>query len=207
MAIIARATINWTGFIGAPGYTNLYFGLDGTASWTQAQADAIKLLVDGFASNIATALPPTVTTQIDQTLELIDDVNGDLAGFFTMTPGNPHPGTAAGAYSAASGACISWSTDGIVNARRVRGRTFLVPVGGATLASDGTLDPTKLAALQNAANVLAASDASTVQLVIWSRPVHKELSPELRIDRDGTSWPVKTGLVRDKVAMLRSRRD
>jgi hypothetical protein len=94
-----------------------------------------------------------------------------------------------------------------VNFRRVRGRTFIVPIGGASLAGDGTLDATKQGNIQSAANTLVASAAATVQLVIWSRPFPGDPNNGGSFARDGSSHPVKSALVRDKVAMLRSRRD
>lgn len=199
MAEILRVTINWTGFVGAPGYTNLYFRDFTAGAVDQAMADGAVAKTDVWVNAWLSSLPTTVTIGVDPTVEVIEETNGELQGFFTTVPEAPSIATAIGAYSAASGACVNWYTNGVRNGRRIRGRSFMVPLGGAGLQSDGTIDQTKLTALRTATNTFISATGSG-DLGVWSRPTPGE--------PDGGVWYVVTSAtIPDKVAVLRSRRD
>jgi hypothetical protein len=199
MASLAKVTINWTGFIGAPGYTNLYFRNSTPGLITQAVVDNAVTKVDAFVTAIKTMLPPVVTVGTSSTVDEVNDSNGALVAFWAGTPAAPGAGTMAGAYSAPSGACVAWSTSTVRNGRRIRGRTFVVPLGGAAVGTDGTIDTNELTDLRNAAIALRAATGDA-RLVIWARPT----TPG---GTDGGSAEVTSSTVQDKVAVLTSRRD
>jgi hypothetical protein len=75
----------------------------------------------------------------------------------------------------------------------------VVPVGGESLATNGTLDDTKLALLRTASNTLAG-DTGAAKLGVWSRPTTSGGS-------DGAWNSASAVTVNDKVAILSSRRD
>jgi hypothetical protein len=199
MANLARVTINWTGFIGAPGYTNLYWRNTTPGTITQNVVDEAVSKTDTWLTQMKTVIASTVTVGIDASVEEINDATGALVAFWTGAPAAASAGTSAGAYSAAAGACIAWSTNAVRNNRRIRGRTFIVPVGGASLAVDGTLDALELSTLRSASDALRASGADA-RLVIWGRPT----TPG---GTDGVSAEVIASNVQDKTAVLTSRRD
>jgi hypothetical protein len=200
MTEMARVTINWTGFLGAPGYTNLYFSefttggditqtvvddaVDRTHTWIQAWDDG---------------LPNTVTLTIDPSVEVIEDTTGDLLRFYTATPGTPNVGGSTMPYSAASGACINWYTDGVRNGRRVRGRSFMVPIGSNGMENNGTLNGTALGTWRTATDLLIASFENST-LGVWSRPSAPAAT-------DGIWHKTTSMTIPDKAAVLRSRRD
>jgi hypothetical protein len=199
MADIARVTINWTGFIGAPGYTNLYFRNATPGIIDQAVVDNAVTKVDNWISGFQTRIPTTVTCQTDPTVEVIDDTNGQLQEFMNATVGAPRVGTGTGNYSAAAGAVCNWYTGGIRNGRRIRGRSFLVPLAGSALGPNGTLDDANLTALRtNTTTFTAATGAA--RLVVWGRPS----TPG---GTDGVSAEVISFTIPDKTAVLTSRRD
>lgn len=199
MAQMLKAKLNWTGFTGAPGYTNLYFRDFSEGPVDQAMADGAKTKLTNFMASLGTRLPSTVTLSLDSTMDIVEDTNGQLQGFLTVTPPAPVVGSVAGSYSAASGACITWNTNGVRNGRRIRGRTFIVPLGGTIYDTDGTISTTHLNAFRTAAADLTNS-TGTGDLGVWARPTAPGAT-------DGAWWVATGGSVRDKVAILTSRRD
>jgi hypothetical protein len=102
-------------------------------------------------------------------------------------------------YSAASGACINWYTDGVRNGRRVRGRSFMVPIGSNGMENNGTLNATALGSWRTATDLLIASFENST-LGVWSRPSAPAAT-------DGIWHKTTSMTIPDKAAVLRSRRD
>lgn len=200
MPEILKAKINWTGFIGAPGYTNLYFSEFNETGYTQAHADGVALKASTFANQLRDFLPSAVTVNMDPTVEIIQSDTGNLVGFFSTTPIAGGVGALTGTYSATSGACIAWGTNGVRNSRRVRGRTFVVPLGNSAYESNGTLAAGTISALTSYANALKNNTTAPGDFGIWARPTGPDAT-------DGEWFAVETVSVKDKAAVLRSRRD
>lgn len=199
MPEILHTKLTWSGFPGAPGYTNFYFSDFVTTGYTQAQADnAIKMTHD-FSLNIAALCPTGLSITTEPTVEIIQADTGNLVGFFSTVPGAIATGARTTTYSAASGACISWGTNGIRNSRRVRGRTFAVPLAGSVYHTDGTINDTDLALLRQIGTQMIATNAVS-DFGIWARPTSKGAT-------DGVWFSAQTSSVKDKAAILRSRRD
>lgn len=206
---VLRYKVEWTGFIGAPGYTNLFFNNTGDF-FIQADRDEPVAKIQTWLAAWRSRLPSSVTIGLNSTVETVRASDGALTDFNTVTVAAPAPGTGTGVYSGASGACVNWYTDGIRNARRVRGRTFMVPVAGNFLSGDGTLDNTNLTAVRTANADLITPTAGGTQLYVWARPTPiKDANgvPTGEYNADGTSFPVSMSTISDKVAVLRSRRD
>lgn len=105
-------------------------------------------------------------------------------------------GSFSGAWAAGIGVVTRFETNSIVGGRRLRGRTFFVPVGGTVaFDSDGTLNSTCQGDF-NSLRVTLHNAAATNNAVpiVWSK-AHATT-------RDITGWSV-----RDRSAILRSRRD
>lgn len=141
-------------------------------------------------------VPGGVSIVVPTTGDVIDAATGDLTGVWSA-PGDG--GTVAGtttAFAAAGvGACVTWETEGIVNSRRVRGRTFWVPMPAGYYEADGTIMQTALDELNEFGASLVASG-----LTVWHRPTTSGGS-------DGSSHDATSYRVRDRVAFLSSRRD
>lgn len=199
MAPILKVKIKWSGFAGAPGYTNLFFD-DATGPPTQTTADNAKLKAGNFCSYINSLLPIETSVQVQTDVEVIEETNGEMVNVFNVATHTPVQGTAPSApYSAASGACISWRTAGVRNGRRVRGRTFLVPLANSAYQSDGTLSSSAITSLTtNLNSFLSTSGPATFG--VYCRPTSKEAT-------DGIFHATLGFTVPDRVAVLRSRRD
>lgn len=199
MPEILRVKVNWTGFVGAPGYTNLYFSEFNADGYTQAMADGAVAKAGAFVTSIRAYLPSVVTVGVDSTVDIVQSDTGELVGFFSTTPPASGPGALAQTYSAASGACFSWGTNGVRNGRRIRGRTFIVPLASGNYENNGTIADNVVTLLKGIGNTLIGP-GGTSDFGVWARPTSKGAT-------DGVWYPAETVKVNDKVAILRSRRD
>lgn len=202
MASIWQCGYEWTGFQGAPGFTNLYFAAD-----TEDPAEALDAVEKGFLlfDFLADWGPSTVTVTPQTDVRLLSDITGDLLDIVTVTGLTPKVGAVNARYSAVSGACIIWPTTTIHGTRRMQGRTFLVPLTQAAYQSDGTLDPSAVSTI--AADAEAMRTASGPVFGVWGRPRAASAGPPPVTARDGIWGPATSSRVPDRVAELRSRRD
>lgn len=187
MATILRMRCVWSGTaITGDGLTTFYL--------PQAET-GMSAVVNTFFDSIKAYLAAGSTITIPDTGDLVDDATGELAGSWSDGSTSTVQTTGAGGFAAGVGARVKWSTQGVVNGRRVRGSTFLVPLSAAQYQSDGTLLDATKGVLQTAANTM--NNAFSSGLLIWHRPVN---------GAGGSSHAVTSGEVPDKVSWLRSRR-
>lgn len=191
---ISRVTAVWSGFMGSPGYTNFFFDAFGGGD----QVDLEVARVRSFFDAMQLRLPADVSIQVSPEAAILDEVTGELIGYANAgTTPSPVNGSAAGAYSAPSGGIVSWQTDTVAKGRRLRGRTFVVPLSNGAYEDNGTLSLEAIGDLTDGAESIIG-DGTGPELVIWSRP-------------DGSvagSIGAVTGFrVPDLAAVLRSRRD
>jgi hypothetical protein len=92
------------------------------------------------------------------------------------------------------GSCISWLTGAVHGTHQLRGRTFVVPLNSGSYDTDGSLTSTALNRARTAATALVASG----EFGVWGRPV---------AGANGLWSQALASNVRDKIAVLRSRRD
>lgn len=200
MASIVRVKLKWTGFSGAPGYSNFFYRDDASGAPTQTTADDAVAKVLAFGGAVRSHLPAEVSLQIQNDVEVLEETNGQLVNVLNVTAPPSLPGEMASApYSAASGGVVTWRTGGVLRGRRVRGRTFLVPLASAAYQNDGTIAPAVLTSL-NTNFQSFISDTNSAILGVYCRPSAKGAS-------DGAWFQVTSFSVPDKVAVLRSRRD
>lgn len=199
MSDFFRVVVKWTGFNGGPGFTNLFFQTSGATAVTLPDAQDAVNKVESWTSSISNHLPTSVTVQVDPTVVEMNEQNGMQIGFLATTGPAAHVGGDSTGYSAASGACFNWYTNGVRNGRRVRGRTFIVPLGGGKYDSQGTLSTTTVNSFTTATNTLIAA-SSLSQLTVWSRPSAPGAT-------DGQAHQVTNYTLPDKAAILTSRRD
>lgn len=189
-----RVVVAWSGN-GVIGNAVNVLHFDGS-NQTAPPVAAIKTAYN----NVAARLAPGVTITVPSSGDIIEDTDGSLQGTWSGTGGSVTGGSAGTASAAGVGACVSWYTGGIVQGkrgpRRLRGRTFLVPLSNASYESNGTLESTTLSSLKAFADGLMGAGG----LAVWHRPNKTLVLP-------GNSYAVLSNNVRDKVAILTSRRD
>lgn len=191
---ISRVTARWSGFPGAPGYSNFHF----QASTGTPDVEADAQLVQNFFTAIRTTLPTSVSVEVQQTVEILDDATGQLVSYVTLEePFTPVSGSGTAAYSGPTGAVINWLTNSVIGGRRVRGRTFIVPCNTTSYQTDGTLTPQALTTLNTGAAILSGAGFGS-GFGILTRPA----------GGGAIGFSEVTGhRVPDLAAVLRSRRD
>lgn len=201
MASMYRVRSIWSGFSGAPGYTNMYFGTTDPllAGATQACTD-----VRAFWQACVSVFPDDVQINVEPNVQIVEDSTGLVEDELSTTATAAVNGTSGAAYAAPCGASIEWRTSQFVNGRRVKGRSYLVPLVSTSYETDGTLIAAALTALQAAAAGLIAAPS---QFVVWHRPVEASAGPPPVEASAGSLHLVATAGVSDRVAVLRSRRD
>ena len=199
---IGQMRVTWAGFPGGPGVSTFYFGHSGVGAVTSTDATNAALNLQAFFNAIKATIPTSINVSWDGIAELVYDGDGELAGSLTYTIPGSITGTGAAAYSGASGAAATWLTATIRNGRVLRGRTFIVPMSTVVYDTDGTITSTQLTTLRAAATALVASQAGANPwgFLVWGRPRGVGAS-------DGTAALVTSSAIKDKVAILSSRRD
>lgn len=191
---ITRITAAWSGFRGAPGYSNFYFAGGGADELLLEQSgEAVR----NFFQQFRDFLPSGLRITVRGNAEVIDEANGQITSQVDFTPPAQVLGGTSGNYSAASGAVVNWNTNSYRNGRRVRGRTFLVPLTSSAYDSGGDLIQGAIDDINNGAAYLSSGSAP-LPFVVWARPVNGS---------GGSAEPVVSHTVPDLGAILRSRRD
>lgn len=191
---ISRVTAIWTGFTGAPGYTNFFFRAFGGGDAVDLEVARVR----AFFAPLQVRLPNTVRIAVQQEAAILDEATGDLIDYAQATTApTAVAGSSTDSYSAPAGAAVTWNTNGIARGRRLRGRTFLVPLAGGAYQNDGTLASATITDINTGAAALIGNGTGP-EAVIWSRP---------RDGQGGTIAAISSHRVADQVAILRSRRD
>lgn len=188
--------MTWTGFTGSPGYTNLYFINPEVPTLAIRNTTAGR--VRTWFEAIKTTLPSTVNVAYPSEMEQLETETGTLMASLPIDALANTVGTLVGNFASPTGACVNWTTSLIVNGRKLRGRTFLVPMGSAAFQTDGTLKDSDRTAIVTASNTLCSFQDNLV-LGVWHRPAPGAA--------DGVAAQVASASVKDKAAVLRSRRD
>ena len=205
MANMLKVTARWDGFVGAPGYSNFYFVDSNPSASFDAGAAAAATSVEAFFTAVKHLFPPALNVTVQSDVPVVNDATGEIVDFTSAGTRTAIQGThVAGAYSAASGAVITWRSVGVRNGRRVRGRTFLVPLANTAYESNGSLVAGAITSMGNATGAILNPATGTSSLGIWARPV-KDANGATTAP--GAWFDVANATVPDRVAVLRSRRD
>lgn len=198
MTSLYRIRTALTGFAGGPGVSTMYF-LD---------VETAVASIATFWEAISDAMPTVVTIQPPAAGDIIDDTTGTITGAWTSEGATPITGNGAGLYAAPSGCVVGWETATILDGRRVRGRTFVVPLTPAAYATDGSMNDTTLASFNAAGTSLIVDQAES--FVVWHRPFAGRAATDDRPAKAahaGGHALVTNCVTPDRVAVLRSRRD
>jgi hypothetical protein len=195
MAGLNRVSVVWQGWPGSPGVSQFY--LDNVPA--QSSIDAIR----AFFFSQAGILPAGLTINVPGSGDIVEDVSGQLAGTWSVgtTPATV-TGTGAGVYAGNAGAVVHWLTTTVALKRRLRGRTFLVPLVSSAYDASGSLSTAALGSLQNNAAAMVTTMAGN--MVVWHRPVIQKGTGAIL--RPGSSGDVTAARVPDLAVSLRSRR-
>jgi uncharacterized protein (DUF2342 family) len=188
--------VEWNGTaITGPGISVFHGRTDGVAT-TGAAAQSLANRVRTFWDAVKGLVPGGVTWTFPNEVTELDTSSGVLLGVHAVTsPADVVSGGASSSHSRPSGGRVDWNTSAVVAGRRLRGRTYIVPLTGAQYDSAGSLSTTCIATLESAATTYRSTGVFTEATpVVWSR-THGILA-----DVIGSS-------VTDRASILRSRRD
>lgn len=196
-----RVQTRWDGFNGAPGFTVMHFrDFDTDTAPTIAQATAALDRVRLFFETVKSQIPSACRVTVQPVVDVIEHTDGSLVDSLNVTSSPAAiTGTSAGTVAGPAGAVFNWRTNTIRNGRRVRGRTFLVPLGATAYEANGTLSAAALTSFNTAATALVDS-TGTPDLFVYGRPSAPQAT-------DGVIAVVSSYTIPDMVAVLRSRRD
>lgn len=195
-----RSKIRWTIPGAGTAYTVLHFGMKHAEPATVADADEILNRVDIYCSALRPLLSPAISIQALNEIEVIDEATGSLDDVLSGAVKTTKIGSNASTnWAAPVGAVITWNTATVHNSRRIRGRSFVVPLASSQYDTDGTLTSSCTGALDSAATALRTGGTLT-ELIVWVRPTVAGGGA------DGTGGVVTSHRVPDMGAILRSRR-
>jgi hypothetical protein len=205
---IIRVKINWSGFQGAPGLTALYFrdfaGGEDQVPYMQQAVTKTEL----FTTELAKRVPSGVTLQVATDCELLNAENGDLLDVrsVAVAAAKSNASYASQPFAAAAGAVINWRTGSVHRGRRVKGRSFIVPLAGNAFEANGTLHPDTVTTLQAGATALL-NTASAPDFGVWARPQRtKNPDGSTTLVPNGQWYVATSSNVPDMSAVMRSRR-
>lgn len=201
MVQVMRVKMRWDGFVGAPGFSVFHFRNLAEEGYTTVDAEAAIDKVDAFAEGLKGLIPYNSRLTVQSDVECYDAATGQLQTVLGGTPAAAHVSlaTAGMNYSSAAGASITWRSPEVRNGRRIRGRTFLVPLVAATFGGDGIIAANNMTQLNLIATNLR-DDTGAPDLVIWARPTAPGAS-------DGDLAAINSHSIPAVGAVLRSRRD
>jgi hypothetical protein len=172
---------------GAPNACNVFYTIAGTGA---AMSNRLQVFYTAIRGKLLSLQTITIVNSGDT----VDVATGAITGSWVGGTDLTVSGLTSSAYASGVGACVIWNTGVPVGRRRLRGKTFLVPLTAA-FDVDGTIDATSLNTLVTASNTLATSSGST--FVVWHRPVN---------NLGGQAFPVVSATIKDTPAILTSRR-
>lgn len=163
-----RVALNWPA--GGPGVNTYYFSM-GTPPVTPDQAaeqiqDELGAIFAGFNTSFVTGL----TWAVEPAYDVVDVPTGNIVGQGAL-PGTMPSGAGTNAINTTSRAQqirLTFRTDKFYDGRRLRGGTFIGPVGGGTLNSNGEVPPGTGAGWAD--KFSAVTTGLGVRLAVYSRP-------------------------------------
>jgi len=189
-----QLTARYNGFTGSPGWIRMKF----LGALTVADANTAAANFRTFLFSWAANMPTGSSISVDSTAAIYDDAGLQTGEITLSSVPSGVTGTSAATYAGGAGAVVNWTTGAFHLGRKVRGRTFAVPLTSGAFAADGTLSATAQSLLQTAAVVFATSSPTPV--IFSQKPNGSGGTSSLTSVITGATVP-------DRSAILRSRRD
>lgn len=190
MPTISRVRAVWTG-------TPVVGGGVSTFYCANSDPSAFVTALRSYFASVGVSIAAGTFINFPGTGDTIDEATGVLNGSWSMTPPAQVTCSGSGNWAMGVGCRQTWLTTGITRGRRVKGSTFLVPLGGNLYDGTGSIADATVATLNAAAATLRAADSGSMR--IYSRPSTARPGT-------GVAHPVTGNSLPDVVSWLRSRR-
>ena len=182
---------------GGPGVSTMYF----------RDVDTAIPSLYTLWNELRVLMPDNVAILIQPFGDIIDDATGTITGGWAKEPVAAIAGGSTTEYAAPAGLLMGWETGTILNGRRVRGHTFVVPITTANMTTDGQIGGATVAlAMVKGLQFITAQSAS---FVVWHRPrADRPATAKLKhlAAYAGGNALVTNITVKNRVAVLTSRR-
>jgi hypothetical protein len=150
---------------GGQGYSVFHAQEAADTGHAQSMADNIRQ----FFFSMAGLIPDDVIITFDSEVLVLDDT-GTLLNVQSVSAPTAVSGSGGTNFGRALGARVDWLTGAIVAGRRLRGRTYIVPLEAFCFGNDGLLTPIVIENLNDSGQALVDSmDGDGIQLQVWSR--------------------------------------
>lgn len=176
-----KVTSIWGNFLGAPGYSTMYFASSATPPLAAVKA---------FWEACKNILPLGITVTVQNTGVGIDLATGKPDSAWSGPVQTPTTGTGTAPYAAPVGGMVEWKTGQFINGHELKGRTYIVPLTAPVYDTAGSIVDANVAAVTAAATTLLAASPS---MVVWSR-------------RSFARANATTAVMRDRAVVMRTRR-
>lgn len=198
---VGVTSVDQAGDIGGNGVSRFHWvGREGVPI-DDTDVSAVSAALHSFYTAICANLAAhSITYAVQPETLILDDSTGKLTGAIQGQGLAPIPSLgAAQGYSAGAGARINWLTGVVVNHRRVRGATFIVPIQSSSFTQQGALSGVAQQELIAAAgNLNGALQTAGCNLIAYHRPAKGATT-------GGVAALVSAWTVGTRPAMLRSR--
>ena len=174
-----------------------------------AQITSAHYAMSDFYMAIQDLIPADIVITVDPIVDEFEADTGLLVFEHVDTsPPGGITGTDTDNYANGAGAHISWSTTTIWRGKRVRGGTYVVPLGHSAWALDGHLNPDAVTSINSAASAMVAEFAAHGSTFgVWSRPrLAKTKADPAGTHVDGNFAPIAGGTVSALSGILARRR-
>lgn len=184
MTSINRVQVKWQQAGGFAGVNTFYQTGD-------VDLENYRLLYTAFIAS----LPDDVTISfLDANLTYESDT-GAVTGDYSTDSVDNLTGTSTGDFARGVGVLLGWNTGEFRNNRRVRGRTYIVPVEVASFDTLGNVDAGFITGAVAAADTFISNQSE--QNYVWHQPVN---------DVGGQIYVIHSSAMSATPAVLRSRR-
>jgi hypothetical protein len=200
MTLLYRLQSDITGLAGGPGLSTFHF-LESGGSPGDAQAS-----VEAFWTALLTVIDNAIQISPTQEVVVFEDTTGEAQSFTTVAGATKTGSDVNAALPPATQGLIRWATAGVVNGRRVQGRTFVPGPTESYSSTSGRVEAGYLTAMANA--IIALIGGANSVPVVWSRPVTADPGADPPVaGRAGSSHVITGGSGWGDWAVLRGRRD
>ena len=190
-----RASISWP-LSGSPGVMTLY--TRSTRLENAATAALTNTRLYDAVQNLGLVMPTTLVFNGDSFVDDIDPDTGAITDSHSVTPWTYGGGSGTSYAPPASQVCVTWKTAAVIAGRRVRGRTFAGPFSLSKVDTDGSPTADLMTHMEAFAAAWVDNGLTDTFAVVWHRPVG---------GHGGTAEDITGHVIKDKLAVLRSRRD
>lgn len=193
--MVLEYRVNWSVPSGGPGVTVLH-GRPSDIVSDQDAAEELAQRAELLFTPLGPLLPVGVTISFPTTVDEYNTTTGVLEDTYVVEQNGDVAGSGAGDWAAPVGGRIEWRTASIVAGRRLRGRSFIVPLVASAFDTAGSLDSNAIGVLQFAADAYLDGGGLPDQVdpCVWSRT-------------HGVLADISNATVPDQATILRSRRD